>query len=83
MSKKGEYKIPYGNGYYIFRLEAFLNEIKTSRYQLAKDLPLEYKVLNRYAHGDLTRFDANVIARICDKCNCNMSTIIEYYPNKN
>lgn len=76
------HKIAIENGYYIFKLEKLLFEMNKSRYAIAKDLPLEYKVLNRYVKGNLSRFDANVIAKICDYCNCKLSDIIEYYPNE-
>ena len=81
--KNKTYKICCENGYYLFRLESLLEQIGKSRYTLAKELPSEYKVINRYAHGDLTRFDAQLVAKICDYCNCKMSDIIEYYPNQN
>ncbi len=75
------YKVPCENGYYLFKLTALLDSINKTRYNLAKDLNKEYKVINRYAHGDLARFDATVIAKICDYCDCNLSDIIEYIPN--
>ena len=44
---KSVYKIVVENGYYIFRLQTLLDKMEMSRYAIAKDLPLEYKVLNR------------------------------------
>lgn len=79
---KSVYKIAVENGHYIFRLQTLLDKMQMSRYAIAKDLPLEYKVLNRYVKGNISRFDANVIAKICDYCNCKLSDIIEYYPNQ-
>ena len=79
---KNVHKIAIENGYYIFKLEALLDKMDKSRYTIAKDLPLEYKVLNRYVKGNLSRFDASIIAKICDYCNCKLSDIIEYYPNE-
>lgn len=81
--QKGIYKVPNEKGYYLFKLESFLATIEKSKYLIAKDLPTEYKVINKYAHGNLQRIDTTVIARICDYCNCKMSDIIEYYPNAN
>ena len=77
----GVYKIYCENGYYLFKLELILSKMNSTKYALAKNLPTEYKVLNNYARGVLTRFDINVIARICDYLNCNLSDIIEYFPN--
>ena len=81
--QKGIYKVPAENGYYLFKLESFLATIEKSKYFIAKDLPTEYKVINKYAHGNLQRIDTTVVARICDYCNCKLSDIIEYYPNQN
>ena len=77
------FEIPYENGYYLFKLEKVLENKNQSKYALAKALNSEYKVINRYARGDLSRFDASVIAKICDFCNCGIEDIIEYIPNKN
>ena len=74
--------IPCENGYYRFKLETVLKKIRKSKYTLAKRLNTEYKVVNRYARGDLSRFDALILAKICDFCNCKLDDIIEYVPNK-
>lgn len=74
--------VPCENGHYRFKLELILKKIKKTKYTLAKQLNSEYKVINRYAKGDLSRFDASVIAKICDFCNCRLEDIIEYVPNK-
>jgi len=74
--------IPCENGYYRFKLEVVLKKIKKSKYALAKQLDSEYKVINRYARGNLSRLDMSVIAKICDFCNCKLEDIIEYIPNK-
>ena len=74
--------IPCENGYFKFKLEIVLKKVKKTKYSLAKQLNSEYKVINRYARGDLTRFDASVITKICDFCNCKLDDVIEYIPNK-
>lgn len=44
--------IKYGDGYYVFKLEHLLASINKTKYSLSKELDIEYKVINRYAHGD-------------------------------
>lgn len=78
---KNEYKIDCENGYYIFKLETLLKEMEKSKYALSKATSMDHKLINRYAKGDLTRFDLKVIARICDYCDCNIESIVEYFPN--
>lgn len=74
--------IPCENGYYRFKLEIVLKKIKKTKYTLAKRLNTEYKVINRYARGNISRFDALILAKICDFCNCKLDDILEYVPNK-
>lgn len=73
--------IPCENGHYRFKLEQVLSNAKKSKYALAKQLESEYKVINRYARGNLSRLDLSVLAKICDFCNCSLNDIIEYIPN--
>lgn len=74
--------IPCENGYYRFKLEIVLKKINKTKYSLAKHLNSEYKVINRYARGNLSRFDAAVVAKICDYCDCSLDEILEYVPNE-
>ena len=76
------YIIQCENGYFCFKLESILIKAKKTKYALAKQLNSEYKVINRYAKGNLTRLDVSVLAKICDFCNCKLEDIIEYIPNK-
>lgn len=52
MNKKRVFMIKYGDGYYVFKLEHLLANINKAKYSLSKELYIEYKVINRYAHGD-------------------------------
>lgn len=75
------FKVVNGNGYFCFKLEDVLNKQNKTKYSLAKHLESEYKVINRYAKGNLSRLDLSVLAKICDYCNCRLEDIIEYVPN--
>ena len=80
-NKEKYYKVKCENGYYLFKLENLLKEMDKSKYALSKVTDMDRKLINRYVLGDLSRFDAKVIARICDFCNCKLEDIIEYFPN--
>ncbi len=73
-------KIEIENGYYIFNLENKLKEKHISKNKLMRDTNTDFKVIQRIITGELTRFDIIVMARICDYLNCNLSDIVEYYP---
>lgn len=81
-NKENYYKVKCENGYYLFKLETLLKQMNASKYALSKDTDMDYKIINRYITGDISRFDSKVIARICDFCNCNLKDIIDYVPNK-
>ena len=73
-------KVSIENGYYLFKLDSILKERKISKNKIMRDTNTDFKVLQRIITGDLTRFDIIVLARICDYLKCNLSDIIEYYP---
>lgn len=73
-------KVEIENGYYIFNLENKLKEKNISKNKLMRDTNTDFKVIQRIITGELTRFDIIVMARICDYLNCNLSDIVEYYP---
>lgn len=75
------YKIVCENGYYIFSLAKVLEKKNKTMYRLAKELGKEYVVIKRYARGEAIRFDSLILAQICDNLNCQLSDILEYYPN--
>ena len=76
--ENNRYIVPWQNGQFIFKLEEQLQKKGKSKYRLSKDLNTEYKVINRYVYGDLSKLDLDVIARLCDACECDISDLIEY-----
>ena len=74
-------KIPYGNGYYLFKLMNVLDKAGMTRYYVSRKNELEYMVVNRLATGNTSKLDLGVISKICDYCNCTLADILEYIPN--
>ena len=75
-------KVPYENGYYKFYLNHLLEEKKISKNHLCRETELDFKTIQRYCTGNLTRLDLSVLARICDLLNCKINEIVEYIPNQ-
>ena len=73
-------KVKIENGYYLFNLDNLLKEKNISKNKLMRETNTDFKVIQRIITGELTRFDIIVLARICDFFKCNLSDIIEYYP---
>lgn len=70
------------NGYYLFKLEKILNDRKISINKLMRETNTDFKVLKRMITGDLVRIDICVAARLCDYLNCEITDIVEYFPNQ-
>ena len=73
-------KVVIDDGYYLFNLDNILKERNISKNKIMRDTNTDFKVLQRIINGELTRFDIIVLARICNYLKCNLSDIIEYYP---
>ena len=80
MNKDGiEVKIGYSAFY--FKLGNLLDKKKISKNKLSQDTETDYKVVTRYISGDLTRLDINILERLCNYLDCDISDIIELRKN--
>lgn len=71
-------KVNLENGYFIFKLEKLLSDKEISINKLMRDTNTDFKVIKRLMTGDITKIDTNVLARLCDYLECNITDIIEY-----
>ena len=74
-------KIPIGNGYYTFKLNTILKAKNVSYNKLMNDTNTDFKVLKRYATGNLSKLDIFVLARLCNYFKCNMNDLVSYNNN--
>ena len=80
MNKDGiEDKI--GDSAFYFKLGNLLDKKKISKNKLSQDTETDYKVVTRYISGDLTRLDINILERLCNYLDCDISDIIELRKN--
>ena len=75
-------KIKIENGYFIFKLEKLLSDKNISINKLMRETNTDFKVIKRLMNGDITKIDTNVLARLCNYLECNMTDIFDYYNNK-
>ena len=71
-------KVKMEKGYFIFKLEKLLNEKEISINKLMRDTNTDFKVIKRLMTGEITKLDTNVIARLCDYLECNITDIFDY-----
>ena len=59
-------------------LDKALAERGMTRYKLAKQTGMQYPVVDNYYKNKVSRYDGDVLDRICKELKCEMSDIIEY-----
>ncbi len=74
-------KVDIENGYYLFKLDDLLHQDDISKNKIMRDTNTDFKVLQRIIHGEVTRMDVTVFARLCDYFDCKLEDIVEYVPN--
>lgn len=63
--------------YLHLRLPELLDEKGISRTRLCRDLDLQRTNLNRYYRDNFQRIDANLIVRLCEYLECDISDLLE------
>ncbi len=64
------------------KLATYLEEREISRYKIIKNCNVSQTQLNRYYRNQIERIDLDVLARICDYLNCEVSDLLEYVPDE-
>ena len=80
MNKDG-IEVRIGDSVFYFKLGNILAKRKISKNKLNQDTETDYKVITRYIAGDLTRLDINVLERLCNYFDCDISDIVELKRN--
>ena len=60
------------------KLDECLRIKQVSRYELAKRTGIQYQIIDNYYKNKVKRYDGDVLNRICDALDCDVSDIIEY-----
>lgn len=69
-------------GYIKIKLDKVLEKTGISKNKVCHKAELERTQLNNYCKNITTRFDADVLARICYALDCKIEDILEYVPEK-
>lgn len=54
-----------------------------SKNKLAQRAELQRTQLNKYCKNEVTRFDADVLARLCTVLDCEIGELLEFVPPAN
>lgn len=63
--------------YLHLRIMELLEEKKISKTRICKDLDLQRGNFNRYCKDNFQRIDANLIVRLCEYLECEISDLLE------
>ena len=62
----------------ILTLDKALDNLKISRYELAKRTGIQYQIIDNYYKNKVKRYDSFVLDRICEALDCKPQDIIAY-----
>ena len=62
------------------RLEELIQEKGISKNKLAQRAEMQRTQLNKYCKNQVTRFDADVLARLCTVLECEIGDLLEFVP---
>ncbi len=63
-------------------LERTLAKVGMTRYELAKKAGISYPIIDKYYKNKVTRYDRNVLTRICLVLHCDITDILEWTGEK-
>lgn len=63
--------------YLHLRINELLEENSISKTKICRDLNLQRGNFNRYCRDDFQRIDANLIVKLCEYFNCDISELLE------
>lgn len=63
-------------------LATYLEEREISRYKIIKNCNVSQTQLNRYYRDQIERIDLDVLARICDYLQCEISDLLKFVPEE-
>ena len=62
------------------KLAELIEKSGISKNKLSHKAEMEKTQLNNYCKNKITRFDADVLARLCNALDCSISDLLEFVP---
>ena len=67
-------------GKIVITLDDFRKSKGVSKYKICRACNLQQTQLNAYCNNKMSRIDLDVLTRICDFLECDLTDILKYYP---
>lgn len=68
--------VEYGSMH--FDIKTIMRKRKMTKTQLARKSGLHHQIIDRYYSGNVTRFDKEVLAKLCYILDCTLNDILYY-----
>lgn len=65
-------------GHITLHLRERMEELRLNRNQLAKAIGTRFEVIDKWCQGDVSRIDADILARLCYVLDCRVEDLITY-----
>ncbi len=62
----------------ILTLDKALEDLKITRYELARRTGIQYQIIDNYFKNKVKRYDSYVLDRICEALDCDINDIVCY-----
>lgn len=59
-------------------IDKYINSKNITRYELAKRTGIRFQIIDNYYKNKVVRYDSDILNRICDALECEISDLIEY-----
>ena len=62
------------------KLDTLMKQKDMSKRKLCRMAEMNWSQVDNYCKGNITRFDADVLARICTALECELGDLLEFVP---
>ena len=59
-------------------IDKYIDSKNITRYELAKRTGIRFQIIDNYYKNKVVRYDSDILNRICDALECEISDLIEY-----
>ena len=59
-------------------LDKYLDSHSITRYELSKRTGIRFQIVDNYYKNKVTRYDSDILDRMCKALDCDISSLIEY-----
>ena len=59
-------------------IDKYIDSKKITRYELSKRTGIRFQIIDNYYKNKVVRYDSDVLDRICEALECDVSDLIEY-----